>query len=99
VTAPPVTDPLPVTRNVTFLGAGKNCVNPNSQAALLVSVQLDVTLCCFTSVMRRVQMMTVRGMRMVSRRLVFAGAMMFSCFVMMLRRVFMVFGSLRVMFL
>ena len=49
--------------------------------------------------MRRVQMMTVRGMRMVSRRLVFAGAMMFSCFAMVLRRVFMVFSSLRVMFL
>jgi hypothetical protein len=48
--------------------------------------------------MRRVQMMTVRGMRMVSRRLVFAGAMMFGCFAMMLRRVFMVFSSLRVMF-
>ena len=49
--------------------------------------------------MRRVQMMTVRGMCMVRRRLVFAGAMMFSCFAMMLRRVFMVFSSLRVMFL
>jgi hypothetical protein len=62
-------------------------------------VQLDVTLCCFTGVMHRVQMMTVRGMRMVSPRLVFAGAMMFGCFAMMLRRVFMVFSSLRVMFL
>ena len=49
--------------------------------------------------MHRVQMMTVRGMRMVSRRLVLAGAMMFGCFAMMLRRVFMVFSSLRVMFL
>jgi hypothetical protein len=49
--------------------------------------------------MRRVQIMTVRGMRMVSRGLVFAGAMMFSCFAMMLRRVFMVFSSLGVMFL
>jgi hypothetical protein len=67
--------------------------------SLLVPVQVHVTLCCFTSVMRRVQMMTVRGMRMVSGRLVFAGAMMFSCFAMMLRRVFMVFSSLGVMFL
>jgi hypothetical protein len=33
---------------------------------------------------------------MMSRRLVFAGAMMFSCFVTMFRRVFMVFSSLRV---
>jgi hypothetical protein len=49
--------------------------------------------------MRRVQMMTVSGVRMVSRRLVFAGAMMFSCFAMMLRRVFVVFSSLRMMFL
>jgi hypothetical protein len=70
-----------------------------AKAGLLVPVQLDVTLCCFTSVMRGVQMMTVRGMRMVSRRLVFAGSMMFSCFAMMVRRVFMVFSSLRVMFL
>jgi hypothetical protein len=62
-------------------------------------VQLDVTLCCFTSVMRRLQMMTVRGVRMVGGRLVFAGAMMFGCFAMMLGRVFMVFSSLRVMFL
>jgi len=49
--------------------------------------------------MRRVQMVTVRGMRMVSRCLVFAGAMMFGCFAMMLRRVFMMFSRLRVMFL
>jgi hypothetical protein len=62
-------------------------------------VQLDMTLCCFTCVMRRVQMVTVRGVGMMSRRLVFAGAMMFGCFAMMLRRVFMVFSSLRVMFL
>jgi hypothetical protein len=64
-----------------------------------VPVQLDVTLCCFTSVMHRVQMMTMRGMRMVSRRLVFAGAMMFGCFAMMFRGVFMMFSSLRVVFL
>ena len=29
VTAPAVTDPLPVTLNTTFLGSGKNCVNPS----------------------------------------------------------------------
>jgi hypothetical protein len=46
--------------------------------------------------MRRVQMMAVHGMRMVSRRLVFAGPMMFGCFAMMLRRVFIVFSSLGV---
>ena len=62
-------------------------------------VQLDVTLCCFSCVMPRVHMVPVRGMRKVSRRLVFAGAMIFRCFAMMLRRVFMVFRSLRVMFL
>jgi hypothetical protein len=62
-------------------------------------VQLDVTLCCFTCVMRRVQMVTVCGVSMMSRRLVFAGAMMFGCFAMMLRRVLMVFSGLRVMFL
>jgi hypothetical protein len=42
---------------------------------------------------------TVRGVGMMSRRLVFAGAMMFGCFAMMLRGVFMVFSSLGVMFL
>jgi hypothetical protein len=61
-------------------------------------MQLDVTLCCFTSVVRRVQMMAVRGVRMVSRRLVFAGAMMFGCFAMVLRGVFMVFSGFGVMF-
>ena len=49
--------------------------------------------------MRRVHMVTVRGVGMVSRRLVFAGAMMFGCFAMMFRCMFMVFSSLRVMFL
>ena len=29
VTAPPVTDPLPVTRNVTVLGSDKNWVKPS----------------------------------------------------------------------
>jgi hypothetical protein len=49
--------------------------------------------------MHRVQMMTVRGMSMMSSRLVFPGTMLFSCFAMMFRCVFMVFSSLRVMFL
>ena len=49
--------------------------------------------------MHRVQMMAVRGMRMMSRRLVFAGAMLLSCSAMMFRCVFMVISSLRVMFL
>jgi hypothetical protein len=74
-------------------------LSTESLSFLLVPVQLDVTLCCFTGMMRRVQMVPLRGMRMVSRRLVFAGAMMFSCFAVMLSRVFMVFSSLRVMFL
>jgi hypothetical protein len=62
-------------------------------------VQLDVTLCRFSCVMPRVHMVTVRDVGVMSRRLVFAGAMMFGCFAMMFRRVFMVFSSLRVMFL
>jgi hypothetical protein len=62
-------------------------------------VQLDVTLCRFSCVMPRVHMVTVRDVGVMSRRLVFAGAMMFGCFAMMLRRVFMVFSSLRVIFL
>jgi hypothetical protein len=62
-------------------------------------VQLDVTLCRFSCVMRRMHMVTVRGVGMMSRRLVFSGAMMFGCFAMMFRRMFMVFSSLRVMFL
>jgi hypothetical protein len=62
-------------------------------------VQLDVTLCRFSCVMHRVHMVAVRGVSMMSRRLVFAGAMMLGCCAMMFRRVFMVFSSLRVMFL
>ena len=62
-------------------------------------MQLDVTLCRFSCVMPRVHMVTVREVGMMSRRLVFAGDMMFGCFAMMFRRVFMVFSSLRVMFL
>jgi hypothetical protein len=49
--------------------------------------------------MPRVHMVTVRDVGVMSRRLVFAGPMMFGCFAMMFRRVFMVFSSLRVMFL
>ena len=33
VTAPPVTGPLPVTRNLTVLGSGKNWVNPSPVVA------------------------------------------------------------------
>ncbi len=33
VTAPPVTGPLPVTRNLTVLGSGKNWVNPSPLVA------------------------------------------------------------------
>jgi hypothetical protein len=62
-------------------------------------VQLDVTLCRFSCVMPRVHMVTVRDVGVMSRRLVFTGAMMFGCFAMMFRGVFMVFSSLRVMFL
>ena len=50
--------------------------------------------------MPRVHMVTVRDVGVMSRRLVFAGPMIFGCFAMMFRRVFMVFSkSLRVMFL
>jgi hypothetical protein len=42
-------------------------------------VQLDVTLCRFSCVMPRVHMVTVRDVGVMSRRLVFAGAMMSSC--------------------
>ena len=33
VTAPADTEPLPVTRNLTVLGSGKNCVNPSPVVA------------------------------------------------------------------
>ena len=33
VTAPPVTGPLPATRNLTVLGSGKNWVNPSPVVA------------------------------------------------------------------
>lgn len=42
-------------------------------------MQLDVTLCRFSYVMPRVHTVTVRDVGVMSRRLVFAGAMMSSC--------------------
>jgi hypothetical protein len=46
-------------------------------------VQLDVTLCRFSCVMPRVHVVTVCDVGVISRRLVFAGAMMVGSFAMM----------------
>ena len=61
-------------------------------------MQFDVTLGCFTRVMRRMQMMPMGSMRVMRRHFVFASSMMFRRFAMVLRGVFMVFSGLRVMF-
>jgi hypothetical protein len=67
-------------------------------SALLVAVQFDVALGRFTVVMHRMQMMSVRNMRMMRRHFVFASTMMLGRFAMVLCGVFVVFGSFRVMF-
>ena len=67
-------------------------------SGLLLAVQFDVPLGRFTRVMRRMQMMPMGGMRMMGRRLVFAGTMMLGRFAMVLRGLFMVFSGFRVMF-
>ena len=64
-----------------------------------MAVHLDVTLGRFTRVMHRMQMMPVGSMRMMRRRLVFASTMMLGRFAMVLRGMFMVFSSFRVMLL
>jgi hypothetical protein len=66
---------------------------------LLVAVNFDVTLGRFTRVMRRMQMMPMGSMRVMCRRLVFAGTMMLGRLAMVLRCMFVVFSSFRVMFL
>jgi hypothetical protein len=63
-----------------------------------MAVQFDVALGCFTRVMRRMQMMPMGSMRMMRRRLVFAGIMMLGRFAVVLGSLFVMFSSLRVMF-
>jgi hypothetical protein len=65
---------------------------------LLVAVQFDVAFGRFIRVVRCVQMMPIRSMRMMRRQFVFASPMMLGRFAMMLCRVFMVFSGFRVMF-
>ena len=65
---------------------------------LLVAVQFDVALGRFTLVMRRMQMMSVRNMRMMRRHLMFASTVMLGRFAMVLCSVFMMFSGFRVMF-
>jgi hypothetical protein len=66
---------------------------------LLVAVNFDVTLGRFTRVMYRMQMMPMGSMRVMRRRLVFASTMMLGRLAMVLRGMFVVFSSFRVMFL
>jgi hypothetical protein len=72
--------------------------NFHRRLSLLVAVQFDVALGCFTRVMRRMQMMPMGSMRMMRRHFVFASSMMLRRFAMVLRGVFMVFSSFRMMF-
>jgi hypothetical protein len=68
------------------------------RSVLLVAVHFDVALGRFTRVMRRMQMVAMCSMRVMCRQFVFAGTVMLGRLAMVLRRVFMVFGGLRVMF-
>jgi hypothetical protein len=57
-----------------------------------------VMLARFFGVMRRVQMMTVRDVRVMTRFLMIACLMMLRRFAVMMRGVFMVFGGMVMMF-
>ena len=67
-------------------------------SVLLVVVQFDVPFGRFTRVVRRMQVMPMRSMRMMRRYFVFACPMMLGRFAMVLRRVFMVLSGFYVMF-
>jgi|HubBroStandDraft_6_1064221.scaffolds.fasta_scaffold11842_4 hypothetical protein len=64
---------------------------------LLVSVGLDVMLGSFTCMMRRMRLMSLGYMRVVSRCLVIAVFMMLGSFSVVIGRKLMVFSSLGVM--
>ena len=67
-------------------------------SVLLVAVQFDVPFGRFTRVVRRMQVMPMRSMRMMRRQFVFASTVMLGRLAMVLRGVFMVFSGFRVMF-
>ena len=67
-------------------------------SVLLVVVQFDVPFGRFTRVVRRMQVMPMRSMRMMRRQFVFASTVMLGRLAMVLRGVFMVFSGFRVMF-
>ncbi len=64
----------------------------------LVTVVLDVCFCCFCCVMRCVVQVPLGGVRVMRRRQVIAGLMMFGSFAMMPSRVFVVFSCLVMVF-
>jgi hypothetical protein len=64
----------------------------------LVTVVLDVRFCCFCRVMRYVVQVPLRGVRVMRRRQVIAGLVMFGGFAMMPSRVFVVLSCLVMVF-
>jgi len=64
----------------------------------LVTVVLDVRFCSFCCVMRRVVQVPLRNVRVMRRRQVIAGLVMFGGFAMMPSRVFVVFSCLVMVF-
>jgi len=59
---------------------------------------LEMEFGCFFVVMHCMQMMSVCDISMVGGFLVIAGLMVFGCFLMMARRVLVMFGSFSMMF-
>ncbi len=58
----------------------------------------DVGFCCFLSMMRRMEMVPMRDMRMVRGLFMIAGLMVFRCFLMMMSGVLQMFSRFLVMF-
>jgi hypothetical protein len=57
-----------------------------------VAVMFGMQLCSFGGVVRRVMQVTLRGVRMMRRRLVIARFVMIGCFAMVSRRVLVMLG-------
>jgi len=65
---------------------------------LLLAVMFSVGLCCFLRMMPSMHMMGTRNVRVMCRLFVLTGLMMLGSFLVMPRRVLVMFGGLPVMF-
>lgn len=90
--------PSKLSRIIPALAAeGLSCNLIRVSRTLLCAVRLDVMLGSFFGVMRRVHVVTMRQMGMMRCRLVIAVLVMLGSFPVMVGRMLMVLGGLRVM--